>query len=342
MTWPAIIPAPPISGFDIFGFQLHLYSLTMLAAILTGAIWAQRRFVSRGGDAEKFQNTIFVAVIFGIIGARLYHVITDHQIYFGADAPKQPIDALKIWEGGLGIWGAIAAGGLAAWVMCRRQGINFPALADVVAVPLLPAHAIGRLGNYFNQELFGKPTDLPWGLYVDPPYRPGGYQQFETFHPTFLYEGLWTTLGCFVLLWLERRFRVGRGKLFIAYVMWYCFGRFFVEALRIDPANEVAGFRINNYVSLLVFLAAAIWLFWAMRNRPGTMMWPFGLPPARGLRVAKARPTRVLAETHAEADSAAESSRRGGDADDEFKPSETTGDGQASDCQAASSRAEGH
>jgi len=308
LIFPTVIPAPPISGFDIFGFQLHFYSLTMLVAILTGAIWAQRRFVSRGGDAEKFQNTIFVAVIFGIIGARAYHVLTDHQIYFGADAPKQPIDALKIWEGGLGIWGAIAAGGVAAWVMCRRQQINFPALADVVAVPLLPAHAIGRLGNYFNQELFGKPTDLPWALYVDPPYRPAGYEQFESFHPTFLYEGLWTTLGCFVLLWVERRFRLGRGKLFIGYVMWYCFGRFFVEALRIDPANHVGGFRINNYVSLIVFVIAAIWLAWALRNRPGYLMWPFGTPRPSGLRPAKPRVASSLPAAGAEENSPAEDS----------------------------------
>lgn len=278
---PLQIPAPPTNGFNIFGLQIHFYALTMLSGILVAAWWGQRRFVARGGDSEKFQNAVFVSVIFGIIGARLYHIITDYELYFLPG--RNPIDALKIWQGGLGIWGAIGVGGVAMWVMCRRQGLNFPAMADVLATPIMLAHMIARFGNYWNQELFGRPTGLPWGLYVDPEHRPPGFEGYATFHPTFLYEMIWTGLGTLVLIALERRFRLGRGKTFVTYVVWYTFGRFFVEALRIDPANHIGGFRVNNYVSLIVFVGAVILLIWMQRTRPGARLWPFGgFPKALG------------------------------------------------------------
>jgi len=208
-----------------------------------------------------------VAVPFGIVGARLYHVITDYQLYFGPG--RQPLDALKIWQGGLGIWGAVAFGVLGAYLVARRRKMVFPAVLDAVAPAILVAQAIGRLGNWFNQELFGRPTTLPWGLEIAPQYRPADYVQFATFHPTFLYEMLWNLAAALLLVWLDRRFRLGHGKVFALYVMLYCAGRFWIEALRIDTVNEIGGFRLNNYTALIGFVVALVWFIWLIRNRPG-------------------------------------------------------------------------
>jgi prolipoprotein diacylglyceryl transferase len=208
-----------------------------------------------------------VGVPFGIVGARLYHVITDYQLYFGPG--RQPLNALKIWEGGLGVWGAIAFGILGGYLVARRRRIAFPAVLDAIAPAILVAQAIGRLGNWFNQELFGRPTTLPWGLEIAAQYRPAGYTQFATFHPTFLYEILWNLAAAVLLVWLDRRFRLGHGKVFALYVMLYCAGRFWIEALRIDTVNEIGGFRLNNYTALIGFVVALVWLIWLIRNRPG-------------------------------------------------------------------------
>jgi prolipoprotein diacylglyceryl transferase len=210
---------------------------------------------------------VMVGVPFGIVGARLYHVITDYQLYFGPG--RHPLNALKIWEGGMGIWGAIGFGLLGGYLVARRRRIAFPAVLDAIAPAILVAQAIGRLGNYFNQELFGRPTTLPWALEIAPQYRPAGYEQFTTFHPTFLYEMLWNLAAAVLLVWLDRRFRLGHGKVFALYVLLYTGGRFWIEALRIDTVNEIGGFRLNNYTALIGFLAALIWLIWLIRNRPG-------------------------------------------------------------------------
>jgi prolipoprotein diacylglyceryl transferase len=210
---------------------------------------------------------VVVGVPFGIVGARLYHVITDYQLYFGPG--RQPLDALKIWQGGLGVWGAIAFGVLGGYLVARRRKIAFPAVLDAIAPAILVAQAIGRLGNWFNQELFGRPTTLPWGLEIATGYRPAGYTQFATFHPTFLYEILWSLAAALLLVWLDRRFRLGHGKVFALYVMLYCAGRFWIEALRIDTVNEIGGFRLNNYTALIGFLVAIVWFIWLIRNRPG-------------------------------------------------------------------------
>ena len=210
---------------------------------------------------------VVVGVPFGIVGARLYHVITDYQLYFGPG--RQPLDALKIWQGGLGVWGAIAFGVLGGYLVARRRKIAFPAVLDAIAPAILVAQAIGRLGNWFNQELFGRPTTLPWGLEIAHQYRPTGYGQFATFHPTFLYEMLWCLAAAVLLVWLDRRFRLGHGKVFALYVMLYTAGRFWIEALRIDTVNEIGGFRLNNYTALIGFVVALVWLIWLIRNRPG-------------------------------------------------------------------------
>jgi len=210
---------------------------------------------------------VVVGVPFGIVGARLYHVITDYQLYFGPG--RHPLNALKIWEGGLGVWGAIAFGVLGGYLVARRRRIAFPAVLDAIAPAILVAQAIGRLGNWFNQELFGRPTTLPWALEIAPQYRPPGYEQFATFHPTFIYEMLWNLAAAALLVWLDRRFRLGHGKVFALYVLLYTAGRFWIEALRIDTVNEIGGFRLNNYTSLIGFIVALIWLIWLVRNRPG-------------------------------------------------------------------------
>lgn len=262
------IPSPSWSGFDVGPITIHAYALCLLTGIIVAWAWSKRRFVARGGSGDTFEEIMLVTVVFGVVGARLYHVITDHQLYFGPG--RNPWDALAIWKGGLGIWGAVGVGALAAYLMCRRKGVVFSGLADCVAPTLLAAQGIGRLGNWFNQELFGRPTTLPWGLEIDAAHRPTGFEQYATFHPTFLYEMIWNFVGAAVLLWLERRWgeRLKPGQLFAAYVVWYTLGRFWIEALRIDPANHVGGWRINSFTSVAVF-AAGLVAFWLLgRRRP--------------------------------------------------------------------------
>jgi prolipoprotein diacylglyceryl transferase len=264
---PFSIPSPDTGVWHIFGLPLRAYALCIVIGIVLAMVVSTRRWVARGGTADTMEMVVVWAVPFGIVGARIYHVITDYELYFVPG--RNPLDALKIWNGGLGIWGAVALGVLGAYLVARRRGVAFPALLDAAAPAIVLAQAIGRLGNWFNQELFGRPTRLPWGLEIDPSYRPGAYIQYETFHPTFLYEMIWNLLVALALVLLDRRFRLGHGKVFALYVMLYCAGRFWIEALRIDTVNEVGGIRLNNYTALLVFLAATVWFVWLVRNRPG-------------------------------------------------------------------------
>ncbi len=261
------IPSPSQNIWYLGPFPLRAYALCIIAGIVVAMIIANRRWRARGGSTDALEMVIVVAVPFGIIGARIYHVITDYQLYFGPG--RNPVNALKIWEGGLGIWGAVALGALGAYLVARRRKMAFPALLDALAPALLVAQAIGRLGNWFNSELFGRPTTLPWALEIAPRYRPAGFEQFATFHPTFLYELVWNLAAAAVLIVLDRRFRLGHGKVFALYVMLYCAGRFWIEALRIDTVNEIGGFRLNNYTSLIGFVVALVVLLWLMRHRPG-------------------------------------------------------------------------
>jgi phosphatidylglycerol---prolipoprotein diacylglyceryl transferase len=270
VSWaPAVmsIPSPSTNIWYIGAFPLRAYALCIIAGIIVALIIATRRWQARGGTGDSMELMLVVGVPFGIVGARLYHVITDYQLYFGPG--RQPLDALKIWQGGLGVWGAIALGVLGGYLVARRRKIAFPAVLDAIAPAILVAQAIGRLGNWFNQELFGRPTTLPWGLEIATDYRPAGYTQFATFHPTFLYEILWSLAAALLLVWLDRRFRLGHGKVFALYVMLYCAGRFWIEALRIDTVNEIGGFRLNNYTALIGFVVALVWFIWLIRNRPG-------------------------------------------------------------------------
>jgi prolipoprotein diacylglyceryl transferase len=269
-TWAHVvlsIPSPRTNIWHIGPLPIRAYALCIIAGIIVAMIIATRRWRARGGTADSLELMVVVGVPFGIVGARLYHVITDYQLYFGPG--RHPLDALKIWEGGLGVWGAIAFGILGGYLVARRRRIAFPAVLDAVAPAILVAQAIGRLGNWFNQELFGRPTTLPWALQIAPQYRPQGYEQFTTFHPTFLYEMLWNFAAAALLVWLDRRFRLGHGKVFALYVLLYSGGRFWIEALRIDTVNEIGGFRLNNYTALIGFITALVWLIWLIRNRPG-------------------------------------------------------------------------
>ncbi|SDT40735.1 prolipoprotein diacylglyceryl transferase [Microlunatus soli] len=266
---PALsIPSPPISEWVLFGrVPIRFYALCIITGVVVGVIIATRRWMARGGSRDAIETVALVAVPFGIVGARIYHVITDHQLYFGPG--KDPIRALYLWEGGLGIWGGVALGAVGGYLVARRRKIRFWALADAMAPGVAVAQAIGRLGNWFNQELFGRPSTLPWALQIDPQFRPVGYEQYATFHPTFLYELIWNLGVAAVIIALDRRFKLGHGKVFMLYVMLYTAGRAWVEHLRIDPAHTIGGFRLNDYVSVGVFLAALICLLWLIRNKPG-------------------------------------------------------------------------
>lgn len=273
---PLFLPSPSISAIHLGPFTIHLYGLCILAGIIAAWWLGTRRFVARGGSAEQLESVLVVAVLAGVVGARVYHVVTDHQLFFGPG--RNPWDALKIWQGGLGIWGAIAFGAAAAWIMARRRGWDFGSLADVLAPGILIAQALGRVGNWFNQEVFGRPTTVPWALEIDPAHRPPGYAQYATFHPTFAYELLWCLLGAVVLLVVEKRLRLGHGRLFTLYVLWYTAGRFFIESLRIDPAHQAGGLRLNQYTSLVVFAIALVVFVVLSIRRPGIAEAPFGVP----------------------------------------------------------------
>lgn len=264
MTIATFIPSPEQAVWYLGPLPLRAYALCIIAGVFA-AIWiAERRYVAAGGRPGAIGDVAIWAVPFGIIGGRIYHVITDPELYFGDG--RHAIDALKIWEGGLGIWGAIAFGGVGAWIACRRYDIDFLKMADALAPGLLVAQAIGRLGNYFNQELFGRPTTVPWALEISEQHRPDGYEQFATFHPTFLYEALWNLAAAVLLVWLGKRLALTHGRVFALYVMLYTLGRGWIEALRIDTVNHIGPFRLNIWTSIVVFCLALAYFVWAGRR----------------------------------------------------------------------------
>jgi prolipoprotein diacylglyceryl transferase len=254
----ASIPSPSTGFFEVGPLTVHMYGLMLLLAIsvcivVTGLRWTKRPG-PEGGDWDLLLRIAVWAVGAGIVGARLYHVVTS---WSEVPEPKWQ-GVFEVWRGGLGVWGGIALGTIVAVIITRRAGKSATALMDAAAPGLLLAHGIGRFGNWWNQELFGKPTDLPWGLDIDLANRPDNYLSDATFHPTFLYEALWNLLGAGMLLLAERRFRIRPGGVFALYVAIYCFGRFWIEMLRVDPAHELAGVRVNVWVSAVGFVLAVI------------------------------------------------------------------------------------
>jgi prolipoprotein diacylglyceryl transferase len=264
---PAVIPSPGQGVWQLGPVPIRAYAIAILLGILV-AVWVgQRRWVARGGRPGTVTDVAVWAVPFGIIGGRLYHVLTEWGTYFGPG--KDPIRALEIWRGGLGIWGAITLGGVGAWIACKRKHIALPPMADALAPGIALAQAIGRWGNYFNQELFGRPTNLPWALEIDPQHRPSGYDDVATYHPTFLYESVWCVIVAALVVWADRRFRMGHGRAFALYVALYTLGRGWIETLRIDPAREVLGVRLNVWTSILVGVGAVAYIIISARLRPG-------------------------------------------------------------------------
>ncbi|KAA1378723.1 prolipoprotein diacylglyceryl transferase [Aeromicrobium fastidiosum] len=260
----AYIPSPSQGVWHLGPLPLRAYALGIIIGALV-AIWiGERRFQARGGRAGVIGDIAIWAIPFGIVGARIYHVITDPELYFGDG--RHVGDVFLIWKGGLGIWGAVLGGALGAYIGCRRYGVSFSKVADSLAPGLLVAQAIGRIGNYFNQELFGKPTTLPWGLEIAPDKRPPGYVEFETFHPTFLYELLWNLAAAALIIAIDRRVKLTGGRAFALYAMFYTAGRFWIEQLRIDEANHIGPFRLNVWTSIIVFVLALTY-FVATRNR---------------------------------------------------------------------------
>lgn len=263
------IPSPSQGVWQLGPLPIRAYALCIIAGIIV-AIWiGERRWVARGGRHGDISDLAVWAVPFGLVGARLWHVATDHNLYFGPGG--HPIDALFPWKGGLGIWGTIILGALGVWIGARRKGLRMWPVFDAVIPGVLVAQALGRWGNYFNQELFGRPTTLPWGLEIDPDHRPVGYEQFATFHPTFLYESVWDVAAFFFVIWCDRRFRLGHGRVFALYVMAYTAGRVWIEDLRIDPVelNHVLGLRLNVWTSIVCFVGAAAYFLWSRAHHPG-------------------------------------------------------------------------
>jgi prolipoprotein diacylglyceryl transferase len=261
----ATIPSPDRGVWYLGPLPLRAYALCIIAGIIVAIWWGERRWVARGGIKGEVTDIAVWAVPFGLVGGRLYHVITDNQKYFGPG--KDPLAALQIWNGGLGIWGAIALGAVGAWIACRRRGIPLPAMADALAPGIVVAQAIGRLGNYFNQELYGGDTTLPWGLEIYRRVTPEGREDalagiaidhtpIQVVHPTFLYELLWNLGVALLIVWADRKFRLGHGRVFALYVAGYTAGRFWIELMRTDEATLIFGTRVNVFVSALVFFGA--------------------------------------------------------------------------------------
>jgi prolipoprotein diacylglyceryl transferase len=263
----ASIPSPTQSVWHLGPVPIRAYALCIVLGILVAIAITERRWKARGGQDDQIGDLAAWGVVFGIIGGRLYHVITTPDPYFGTGG--HPINALKIYEGGLGIWGAVALGSLGVWIATRRKRLRFAAFADAAAPGLVLAQAIGRWGNYFNNELYGRTTSLPWKLAIHDVSVDTGKATVDAnghaivlgyYHPTFLYESIWCVLVALALLAVDQRYRMGRGRLFALYAVLYSFGRFWIESLRIDEAHHLWGLRLNEWTSLAVMIGGIAWI----------------------------------------------------------------------------------
>jgi prolipoprotein diacylglyceryl transferase len=290
----ASIPSPPVSYFtlNIFGLalQIHFYALCIIAGIIVATLMTNHRLTKRGAERWVVVDICIIAVPLAIIGARIFHVLTHPGFYFGPGKntwnPFEPGSVWAIWEGGIAIFGALIGGAIGAWLGCRWTGVRFSAFADALAPGLILAQAFGRFGNWFNHELFGLPTDLPWGLEIESTNSafPPGLAEGTLFHPTFLYEVIWNTLGCLFLLWIGHKLRLQWGKLFAVYLIWYGAGRVVWESIRIDPSEIYSGLRTNVWAALFGVVLGIVILFVQTRRHPGLEPSPY--QPGRAPRDA--------------------------------------------------------
>lgn len=276
-------PAPPSSGIDLGPLSLNFYALSIVAGIIVAVLLTSRLWRARGGSSENVMDATLWAVLLGIVGGRLYHVFSSPDAYFGPNFDGTGDLSLipQVWLGGLGIWGAIVLGAVGVWFACRRYGMKFGAFSDAVVPGVLLAQAFGRWGNWFNQELYGGPTDLPWGLEVDMDRRVpqvSHMSEATLFHPTFLYESVWNLIGVVGLLLLWRRFRFKQGMVAWTYVAYYTLGRFWIESLRIDELDKSTQFislfglewRLNMWAAVFTFIIAIVMLYLLYSRRPRT------------------------------------------------------------------------
>lgn len=269
----ASIPSPASGVFHVGPIPLHMYGICIAAGVLV-AVWiAERRWEARGHDPKEIASLALWIVGAGVVGARVYHLFTGYSWNDGGFW-----GIFEIWKGGLSIWGAVLGGTIAVIVLAKVKHLDTLALMDAITPGLAVAQAFGRWGNYFNQELFGKPTTLPWGLEIDLVHRPVGYEQYSTFQPTFLYESLWCLAVAGIIVLLGRRFRLRKGQSFAAYLFLYPLGRFVFENMRIDKSSVLWGLRFNAWVSLLVMAFGAAWFLWLAKR--GTA-YPDGFPLPR-------------------------------------------------------------
>ncbi|HEY3687734.1 MAG TPA: prolipoprotein diacylglyceryl transferase [Streptosporangiaceae bacterium] len=326
----AFIPSPHEGVWHLGPIPIRAYALCIIAGVIIAVWMGERRWKARGGEPGALLDIATWAVPFGLVGGRLYHVLTDGwQLYFAPG--RDPIQALEIWKGGLGIWGAIALGALGAWIGCRRKGVSIAAFADTVAPGIAIAQAVGRWGNWFNQELFGKPSTLPWALKIDPG-MPSTIPGVTTYQPTFLYESLWCIGVAILVLWATKRFRLTHGRAFALYVAAYTVGRAWIEYLRIDEAHHFLGLRINDWTALIVFLAAIAYMY-LRRNDTSPESIRGNQPSTAGdgtdADAKDADPETDAKDADAETDSEADADPEGGsegDAEESEKADAESGD----------------
>ncbi|MEY9908798.1 prolipoprotein diacylglyceryl transferase [Catenulispora sp. MAP12-49] len=316
----ADIPSPTKAQYHLGPIPIRMYAMCILAGILVAVWLGDKRWRARGGKPQEVVDIAIWAVPFGLVGGRLYHVITTSAPYFGKDG--DPVKAFYVWQGGLGIWGAIALGAVGAYIGCRRRGASLRTFADATAPGIVLAQALGRWGNWFNNELYGSHTSLPWGLNVHvmdtttqtAVLGPDGKAELVAggpFHPTFLYESIWCVGVALLCLWADRRFKLGYGRVFAIYVAAYTVGRFWIESLRIDDAHHFLGMRLNDWTAIIVFIGAVVYFVWSRKKYPGRESTPYmpsdgGVPAAEGAEPAELSDVSEVSELSDETSDAGE------------------------------------